>query len=90
MERDRFTPVRSIELHEQSVAPRFKADLVSACFASELDYLFGKMELWVHGHTHDNFDYEVNGTRVICNPRGYVTMNGTENFDFNPALVVEV
>ena len=114
----RFTPTRSIELHEKalewldgmlkmpfdgktavvthhlpskrSVADRFKADLLSACFASELDYLFGKMALWVHGHTHDNFDYEVNGTRVVCNPRGYVTWSGTENHQFNPGLVVDI
>lgn len=113
-----FSPARSIELHEQSLAwlkakldepfdgktivvthhlpseqsvvDRFKDSLLSACFASELGYLFGKMDLWIHGHTHDNLDYEVNGTRIICNPRGYVTYSGQENFDFKPALVVEV
>jgi predicted phosphodiesterase len=118
VEHDRFTPDRSIELHELSLAwltakldepfegktvvvthhlpsmlsvvPRFKSDIVSACFASELDNLFGKMALWIHGHTHDNLDYEANGTRVICNPRGYVTMSGTENFNFDPKLVVEI
>lgn len=74
----------------QSVVERFKNDLLSACFASELDYLFGKMDMWIHGHTHDNLDYEVNGTRVICNPRGYVTYRGSENFNFNPKLVVEI
>lgn len=74
---------------KQSVVPRFKDSLLSACFASELD-LFGKMDLWIHGHTHDNLDYEVNGTRVICNPRGYVTYNGQENSDFKPGLVIEI
>lgn len=113
-----FTPRRSIELHEQSLAwltakldepfegktvvvthhlpstlsvvDRFKESAVTACFASNLDYLFGKMDLWVHGHTHDNLDYVANGTRVICNPRGYVTYRGIENFDFNPTLVVKI
>lgn len=75
---------------KQSVVERFKDSLLSACFASELGYLFGKMDLWVHGHTHDNLDYEVNGTRVICNPRGYVTYNCQENFDFKPGLVIEI
>ena len=74
----------------QSVVERFKDDLISTCFASELDYLFGKMDLWIHGHTHNNLDYEVNGTRVVCNPRGYVTYRGQENFDFNPKLVIEI
>jgi predicted phosphodiesterase len=75
---------------KQSVVDRFKDDLLSACFASELGCLFGKMDLWVHGHTHDNLDYESNGTRVICNPRGYVTYRGSENLDFNPELVIEI
>lgn len=74
----------------RSVVERFKDSLLSACFASELDYLFGKMDLWIHGHTHDNLDYEVNGTRVICNPRGYVTYQGQENFNFKPGLVVKL
>lgn len=73
-----------------SVVERFKDSLLSACFASELDYLFGKMDMWIHGHTHDNLDYVANGTRVICNPRGYVTYRGTENSHFNPNLVLEV
>lgn len=73
-----------------SVADRYKFSTLSACFASELDYLFGKMDMWIHGHTHDNFNYEANGTRVICNPRGYVTFRGIENFDFDPTLVLEL
>jgi predicted phosphodiesterase len=113
-----FSPSRSIELHEQSLAwlkkklaqpfsgktvvvthhlpsnlsvvERFKDSMLSACFASNLDDLFGKMDLWVHGHTHDCLDYIANGTRVVCNPRGYVTYRGAENFDFNPKLVIEI
>ncbi len=75
----------------ESVAERFKDDLLSACFASNLDYLFGKCDLWVHGHTHDSFDYTKNGTRVVCNPRGYSRYErDVENFSFDPKLVVEL
>jgi calcineurin-like phosphoesterase family protein len=73
-----------------SVAERFKTDMPSPCFASNLDHFFGKMDLWIHGHTHDNFDYESMGIRVICNHRGYVTYRGAENFDFDPKLAVEL
>ena len=73
-----------------SVVERFKDSSLSACFASNLDHLFGKMDMWIHGHTHDNLDYISNGTRVICNPRGYVTYRGSENFYFDPKLVVEI
>ena len=31
----------------------------------------GKAALWIHGHTHTAFDYWVQGTRIVCNPRGY-------------------
>lgn len=75
----------------RSVAERYKANMTSACFASHLDEMMGRSELWIHGHTHDSFDYELNGTRVICNPRGYCrNPDKPENREFDPGLVVEV
>jgi len=75
----------------QSVADRFKTSILSACFGSNLDVLFGRSRLWIHGHTHDSLDYVQNGTRVVCNPRGY-SRYGTdqENFDFNPTFVADI
>ena len=43
--------------------------------------------LWIHGHTHISFDYQVGDTRVVCNARGYPGEQGTS---MNPALVIEV
>lgn len=58
--------------HRLSLAARYADDLVSAGFVSDLDALVrAPVALWVHGHTHSCFDYTVNGTRVVCNPRGY-------------------
>lgn len=75
----------------ESVVTRYKDDLLSACFASNLDHLFGKIDLWIHGHTHDSLDYVKAGTRVICNPRGYSQYEGdVENYSFDPKLVVEI
>jgi len=74
----------------RSVAQRFLDTPLSACFVSHLDQLFGSMALWIHGHTHDNADYVAHGTRVVCNPRGYVTHRGSENPAFDPGKVVEV
>lgn len=45
-----------------------------------------RIDLWIHGHVHDNADYRIGGTRVICNPHGY----GNENPAFNPSLIAEV
>lgn len=30
-----------------------------------------QIKMWTHGHTHDEMDYILGETRVICNPRGY-------------------
>lgn len=34
-----------------------------------------KIKLWIHGHTHEPFDYSIRNTRIICNPLGYPTEN---------------
>lgn len=31
---------------------------------------------WLHGHTHDEFDYTLGNTRVVCHPRGYPRERG--------------
>ena len=77
--------------HRQSVHPRHANDILTAAYASDLSRLMGKSALWVHGHMHNSSDYVVEGTRVICNPRGYMIRDGSmENEQFNPRCVVEV
>ena len=48
--------------------------------------------LWIHGHTHTAFDYTVDGTRVVCNPRGYLDRRTRqpENPQFAWDKVVEI
>jgi len=74
----------------RSVHPRFAESLVSAGFVSACTSLLGRAELWIHGHTHDSFDYTVYGTRVLCNPRGYCRDGVDENPAFDPALCIQV
>lgn len=74
-----------------SVAPPFMEASSNTALASDLDALFGQMDLWVHGHTHHSFDYRRGRTRVLANPRGYPMRDGSrENPVFDPALVVTV
>lgn len=47
-----------------------------------------QIKVWAHGHTHNNFDYMIGDTRVICNPRGYVTYEWTENPAWSPNKIV--
>ena len=76
----------------QSVHPRFASSLLNAAFVSDAERLLGgdRVQLWIHGHTHDSFDYLVNGTRVVCNPRGYAKEGVNENPRFDPDLMLEV
>jgi hypothetical protein len=64
----------------QSCAPKWLGDRVmNGAFHTELgDFIAYRpqIKLWVHGHTHDDFDYAIGETRVVCNPRGYI---GHEN-----------
>ncbi|HKU84771.1 MAG TPA: metallophosphoesterase [Casimicrobiaceae bacterium] len=76
----------------QSIHPRFADSPLNACFVSDAEYLLDGLQahLWVHGHTHDSFDYVVNGTRVVCNPRGYALNGVNENARFDANLCMEV
>ena len=78
--------------HRKSLAPRYAEDWSSGGFVNEMQpEFFNVPVIWVHGHTHDSFDYEVGNCRVISNPRGYLNWHGEfENKAFNPGLVVEV
>jgi len=60
-------------------------------YYSDLDNFIAdsKIDLWVHGHTHDPSDYHLGDTRVVCNPRGYVGHEIPRNFVFFP-LEVEI
>lgn len=56
---------------DRSTAERYRSQALSAGFASHLDALVEGADLWIHGHTHDSYDYALGKCRVICNPRGY-------------------
>jgi len=72
-----------------SISPKYTNNPLNPAFVSNLESLMDdQISLWVHGHTHESFDYTVNGTRVVCNPRGYVSYELNESF--NPSLVVEI
>ena len=75
----------------RSIAATFFGDNLNACFASQLpDDFFGRAALWIHGHMHNSSDYDHQGTRVVANPRGYMTWRGPENDTFDPALVIQL
>ena len=76
----------------KSIHPRFADSLLNACFVSDVERLMdgSRARLWIHGHTHDSFDYVLNGMRVACNPRGYAKDGVNENSLFDPNFLVEL
>ena len=74
----------------RSVPERYARSTLTAAFASDLETLMNgrRIALWVHGHTHAARDYRLNGTRVVCNPRGYPRERDWTGF--RPDFVVAV
>jgi predicted phosphodiesterase len=75
-----------------SIHPRYDGALLNASFVSDAEHLLdaGRVDLWIHGHTHDSFDYHLGKTRVVCNPRGYVRGGVAENPRFDVGFMVDI
>ena len=59
-----------------STHPRYKDEFImNGGYSSDLSEFImdhPQIKLWTHGHTHEEFDYMMGSTRVLCNPRGYI------------------
>lgn len=73
-----------------SVDRRYAGDPLNPAFASSLEDLIEQYQpdLWIHGHTHVACDYELFGTRIVCNPRGYPSESSGDRFATD--LVVQI
>ena len=77
----------------KSVSEEFKGDTINGAYATELfeDIMQHNPEVWIHGHTHNSFNYNIGKTNIICNPRGYHTESGQYlNKEFNSELLINV
>ena len=75
-----------------STHPRYAHEaIMNGGYNSELDSFIldhPQIRLWTHGHTHEDFDYCIGSTRILCNPRGYI--NYEERADRWKLVTVEV
>jgi Icc-related predicted phosphoesterase len=73
-----------------SVHPKYQHEhLLNGCFRSEMEeFILDHSEicLWTHGHTHEDFDYMIGTTRVVCNPRGYIGYEARAD-EWKPKLI---
>jgi predicted phosphodiesterase len=59
--------------------------------ATDCGDLFEHVDVWASGHVHHSTEYEIDGCRLIGNPRGYPNRDGTfENPKWDPNLVIDV
>lgn len=58
---------------QKCIAPQWKGAPTNMFFANDLDQIITtiKPKLWQFGHTHDQFDFMIGETRMVCAPRGY-------------------
>ena len=58
-----------------STHPRYRTEVITnGAYSTNLDdWILDRrqIKLWTHGHTHEDFDYMIGTTRIVCNPRGY-------------------
>lgn len=73
----------------RSVHPDYAGAISNLLYVCDMEALIleRKPALWIHGHTHREFDYTIGSTRVVCHPFGYPS---EYSVNYNDALTVEV
>lgn len=64
----------------QSINSKYVGNILNPYYCTNLDDFIKEntnIKLWVHGHVHGVFDYNIGNTRIVCEPYGYY---GREQF----------
>jgi len=74
----------------RSTPARYVGDPVNMFFLCDMEGLIKerKPKLWVHGHTHDSFNYMLEKTHIVCNPLGY--LGRQVNAEFIPNMMIDL
>lgn len=70
----------------RSIPSHYVGDALSPAFASNLESLVERCDLWIHGHVHECLDYRIGKARVVANPGAYPG----EDSGFDPCRVIEL
>lgn len=72
-----------------SIHPKYAESAINAAFASNLSRLILSWgpRIWVHGHVHSLWDYQLGETRIIANPLGYPGEIYRDESDYKPLYI---
>jgi hypothetical protein len=79
----------ALSVHEKY----YDQTVMNGAFYSDLSELIlnsPQIKGWIHGHMHNDFDYMLGDTRVICHPRGYVGYERNEQVNPYNVKYVEI
>jgi hypothetical protein len=73
-----------------SIHEKFRGDSLNCAFMTDISngIIDHGPDLWVHGHTHNSFDYALGKTRVVVNPYGYKDVE--VNPQYAKQLIIEL
>jgi 3',5'-cyclic AMP phosphodiesterase CpdA len=72
--------------HRATIDAQFRGSSLNAYFTTHRPDLVRHAHVWLFGHTHTHVDLEIDGVRLVANPRGYPG----ERSGFVADLVLEV
>ncbi len=78
-----FLPITSC------IANRYMTNRYNPCFSNNWEWVFDykdKIDYWIHGHSHESLDINLNGINFCRNPFGYPR----ETTQFSPYKIIEV
>lgn len=73
-----------------SISDRWSGSILNGAFMSDLsDFILSRpnIKMWVHGHVHGEFDYQIGHCRVVCHPKGYHGELYDNHADYRPLTV---
>ena len=84
-------PVMVISHHPptfKSIEPDYVHSDTIGAYASDQERLLEQdnIKVWCHGHIHGSQSYHLNGTHIVCNPRGYAPDGLNPRFDVDRQL----
>ena len=75
---------------ERCVASQFKGDPLNPFFLNDIEWLIKERQpkVFISGHTHSAFNFMLDKTQMICNPRGYTNERKASAFNKDMKITI--